>query len=226
MSAATGPRRVRADAERSTARILEAAEAVLAGDANATLERIADAAGLARATVHRRFSSRKALLEALTEQLNERYLLALKQARVETAPPVVALYRLTEIVFELKISHRFSIDLTSDSQTRGPVLSKEAQEGLDLLFARLYAAGVITAAGPAWCRQVYLALVQEVDHLPADSPDLAPPVNGPTDDRGARVDLLVRTVTGALGGPRDGHATVEQAPESFGGAPGPVEAGS
>lgn len=45
MSADAGPRRLRADAERSTARILAAAEEVLAVDANATLERIADAAG-------------------------------------------------------------------------------------------------------------------------------------------------------------------------------------
>ncbi|WP_254896761.1 helix-turn-helix domain-containing protein [Amycolatopsis sp. Hca4] len=87
MSAAAGSRPLRADAERSTARILAAAEEVLAVDANATLERIAEAAGLARATVHRRFSSRKALLEALTGVLNERYVCGLEQARVATAPP-------------------------------------------------------------------------------------------------------------------------------------------
>ncbi|BCJ50130.1 hypothetical protein Asp14428_16050 [Actinoplanes sp. NBRC 14428] len=78
---------MRADAERSTARILKAAEVVLADEPGAPLERIADAAGLARATVHRRFSSRKALIDALTAQLNERYLLGLKQARVDSAPP-------------------------------------------------------------------------------------------------------------------------------------------
>jgi AcrR family transcriptional regulator len=195
MSDATRPRRLRADAERSAARILDAAEVVLAADAGAAVERIADEAGLARATVHRRFPSRKALVEALIERLNDRYLIGLKQARVETAPPVVALHRLTEIVFELKISHRFAMEIAADPRQR-PYLNREVLDGLELLFARLHAAGAITAPGPAWGRQVFLALLHEVDSLPAGAPELAH-----TDDEvGARVDLLVRSVLGALGG--------------------------
>ena len=176
---------MRADAERSTARILEAAEAVLADDPNASLERIGDAAGVARATVHRRFTSRQALLDALSEQLNERYLLVIEQAGVKTAPPVLALHRVSEIVFELKMSHRFTITLASAP-------GREVQDGLDLLFTRLHAAGAITAAGPAWCRQVYLALMSEVFLLPDDAPELA--------EADGRAGLLVRTVLGALGG--------------------------
>src|SRR5262245_48693793 len=129
---------MRADAERSTARILEAAEAVLADDPTASLERVADVAGLARATVHRRFSSRKALIDALGVQLNERYLQGLKQARVETSPPLVALHRMTEIVFELKVAHRFAMNATTDPATGGPCLSPEVVTGLDLLFTRLH----------------------------------------------------------------------------------------
>jgi AcrR family transcriptional regulator len=176
---------MRADAERSTARILEAAEAVLADDPNASLERIGDTAGVARATVHRRFTSRQALLEALSERLNDRYLLVIEQARVETAPPVIALHRVSEIVFELKISHRFTITLASP-------LSRPVQDGLDLLFTRLHAAGAITAASPVWCRRVYLALMSEVYLLPDDAPELA--------EANGRAGLLVKTVLGALGG--------------------------
>jgi AcrR family transcriptional regulator len=176
---------MRADAERSTARILEAAETVLADDPNASLERIGDAAGVARATVHRRFASRQALLEALSERLNDRYLQVIEQARVKTAPPVIALHRVSEIVFELKASHRFTITLAS---APGP----EVQDGLDLLFTRLHEAGAIAAAGPAWCRRVYLALMSEVYLLPDDAPELAE-VDG-------RAGLLVKTVLGALGG--------------------------
>lgn len=190
MSEDRPPRRIRADAERSTARVLEAAETVLAGDATASLERIADAAGLARATVHRRFASRAALLDALAEQLGRRYLLGLAEARVETAPPVVALRRLTEIVFDLKLSHRFAVQLTA-------ALTPAVLDGLDLLFARLRAEGAITAADPTWCRRVYLALLHEVHDLPADSVALALPG---AEEVAARVDLLVRTVLGALGG--------------------------
>ena len=193
MSGDNPPRRIRADAERSTARVLEAAETVLAVDAAASLERIADAAGLARATVHRRFASRTALLDALAEQLSRRYLLGLAEARVETAPPLVALHRLTEIVFELKLGHRFAVQLTA-------ALTPAVLDGLDLLFARLRAAGAITAVEPAWGRRVYLALLHEVHDLPADSATLAP--SGP-DGVATRVDLLVRTVLGALGGSDD-----------------------
>lgn len=187
---------MRADAERSTARILEAAATVLADDPNASLERVADVAGLARATVHRRFASRKALVEALTVQLNERYLQGLKQARVDTAPPIVALHRLTETVFALKVTHRFAMNVTADPVTLCPSLSPEVVAGLQLLFTRMHDAGLITATGPAWCCRVYLALLSEVDRLPAGAPDLA----GVDDDQGARVDLLVRSVIGALGG--------------------------
>jgi AcrR family transcriptional regulator len=197
---------VRADAERSTARILAAAEAVLSEDANASLEKVADAAGLARATVHRRFSSRRALVEALTVQLNERYLEAVRQARVETAPPLVALHRLTETVFELKVSHRFAMNVTADPVTDLPTLSPEVEQALDLLFDRLRAAGMVTAAGPEWCRRIFLAVVCEVARLGAGAPDLAGA------DAGARADLTVRTVIGALGGDAQALVTLRTWP--------------
>ena len=174
---------MRADAERSTARILAAAEAVLAVDSSASLERIADEAGVARATVHRRFVSRQALLDALAEQLNQRYARALEQARVATAPPAAALEHVSQIVFELKISHPFVIGLDAEK-------SPDVLAGMDLLFDRLRAAGDITASGSAWCRAVYLALMAEVHLLPEDAPDLVA--------AGSRAALLTRAVLGAL----------------------------
>jgi AcrR family transcriptional regulator len=196
MGADAKPRRLRADAERSTTRILAAAEEVLAVDATATLERIADAAGLARATVYRRFSSRKALLEALTGLLNERYLQGLDRARVATAPPVAALYRLTELLFELKVDNRAIMELTADPATRMTPMSTEVSAGLELLFRRLREAGEITAADTTWCCALYLAVVHEAAQLPADSPAL----DTSTGDVGARADLTYRTVLAALGG--------------------------
>ncbi|MQY21676.1 TetR family transcriptional regulator [Nocardia macrotermitis] len=200
MSADVEPRRVRADAQRSTARILEAAEEALAADPNATLERIADVAGLARATVHRRFSSRKALLEALTELLHERYLHAIEQARVATAPPVAALHRLTELLFELKVSNRVAMELTADPQTEMTPPNDDVVAGLDLLFTRLRDAGEITATDTAWCRGIYLAVVHEVARLPVESPDLPSAAEGTLGEAGARADLTFKTVLAALGG--------------------------
>ncbi|MBB4688142.1 TetR/AcrR family transcriptional regulator [Amycolatopsis jiangsuensis] len=202
MTAEAKPRRVRADAERSAARILEAAEEVLAADPNASLEQIADAAGLTRVTVHRRFSSRQVLLEALNERFNERYLLALKQARVATAPPLAALHRATEIVLDFKLSRRAALVRVSDPRTGGPILAPEVVEGIELLFSRLHAAGVITAADPSWCSQVYVALLCEVERRPVETLGLST-TDDPIEEVGARTDLLTRTVLGALGGNGD-----------------------
>jgi AcrR family transcriptional regulator len=196
-------RRVRADAQQNIARILDAARKVFTDDPNASLEQVAEVAGLARATVHRRFSSRQALLDALVRDLNARYGHAFERARVATSPPAVALYRLTEMAFELKISHPFVISLTPTPRSPGSPASDPAiQEGLDLLFGRLHAAGEITVDDPAWCRRVYLALLHEVHELPADSPVLTATEDAAVDDISTRVQLLVTTLVGALGGPR------------------------
>ncbi|GAB2830995.1 TetR/AcrR family transcriptional regulator [Lentzea nigeriaca] len=192
MSTSTG-RRLRADAEHNIARILAAAEEVLAVDPAASLEQIGEAAGLTRATVHRRFASRQALLEALTERLNQRYLSALDQSKAETAPPLVVLRRLTEIVFELKISHRFTMELMSARDGCRSGLSPEVEAGLEQVFVRLREAGEITATGADWCRQVYLALLHEAHELPDDAADLVAAGR-------SRAELVVRAVVGALGG--------------------------
>jgi AcrR family transcriptional regulator len=176
-------------------RILEAAKTVLADDPTASLERIADEAGLARATVHRRFSSRKVLLDALFAQLNEQYLRALDEARVETAPPLVALHRVTELVIGIKFSHRLIVDVVSRVDENHAFLSGEVQERAKLLFSRLHAAGHITAASPSWCLRLYLAILDEVHRLPPGAPEL-----GEGDAAAARTELQVATVLGALGG--------------------------
>ncbi|MFD4635982.1 TetR/AcrR family transcriptional regulator [Lentzea sp. NPDC058436] len=184
-------RRLRADAETNTERILAAAEDVLAVDPTASLERIGEAAGLTRVTVHRRFASRQVLLEALSERLNQRYVSALEQSRAEATSPLLEFRRLTEIVFDLKVSHRFAMELTADQDDCRPGLSSEVTAGLEQTFARLRAAGDITARGAEWCRHVYLAILHEVHELPDDAPDLA---------GASRAELVVRAVIGALGG--------------------------
>lgn len=196
-------RRVRADAQQSIARILDAAQKVFADDPTAPVEQVAEAAGLARATVHRHFSSRQALLDALVRDLNTRYRRAFEQARVATSPPAVALYRLTELAFELKTSHPFVIGLASAPESPGSPASDPAiQEGLDLLFGRLHAAGEIAVDDPVWCRRLYLALLHEVHELPADAPVLTTTGDAAADEVSTRVQLLIGTLVAALGGRR------------------------
>ncbi|MBO0805921.1 MAG: TetR/AcrR family transcriptional regulator [Nocardiopsaceae bacterium] len=57
----------RTDAQRNDQRILRAAARVLAEDPRATIQRIADEAGVVRLTVYRRYSNRDALRRAIFE---------------------------------------------------------------------------------------------------------------------------------------------------------------
>lgn len=61
------PRR-RADAERSVARILDAAVEALASDPDASMAEVARQAGVVRATIYVHFPTREALIDAVTER--------------------------------------------------------------------------------------------------------------------------------------------------------------
>ena len=67
--AASQPRRrgPRTDAQRNNERILRAAARVLAEDPRATIQRIADEAGVVRLSVYRRYANREALRRAIFE---------------------------------------------------------------------------------------------------------------------------------------------------------------
>lgn len=86
--------RLRADAERSIAAILDAAVEVLGERPDASMADIAAAAGVARQTVYAHYRSREALLTAVAERARAEAVAAIDAAEPERGPPGEALARL------------------------------------------------------------------------------------------------------------------------------------
>jgi len=91
-SASSPPRR-RADAERSVARILDAALEALASDPEASMAAIARRAGLVRATVYAHFPTREALIAAITARAVAEVTAAIEAAEPARGAPAEALQR-------------------------------------------------------------------------------------------------------------------------------------
>ncbi|NEA60806.1 TetR/AcrR family transcriptional regulator [Streptomyces sp. SID13666] len=165
-------RALRADAERSVRAILEAAERVLAEDPGAPMEQIAEAAGLARTTVHRRFANRQALIDALAASAKQQLTAAIDDAHLETAPPLVALHRATANTLRVKGAWRFTLgnplahngiaqEVWSEIHTRSlAFLARAQREGL-----------LAPDADLEWTRRVYYALVTEALQGPGATGD-------------------------------------------------------
>jgi AcrR family transcriptional regulator len=85
----------RADAVRTLAAVLEAGARLLAKDPSVSIAAIAAEAGVDRRTVYRHFPSRQALVEAVIAARFDSIERAVREARLDTAPIVVALHRLT-----------------------------------------------------------------------------------------------------------------------------------
>lgn len=89
----------RADAERSVARILDAALESLVRDSDASMSDIARAAGVARATIYVHFSTREALIEAVTERAIAEVTQAMVGAEPGRDDPAEALERLLTVAW-------------------------------------------------------------------------------------------------------------------------------
>ncbi|MET9341373.1 helix-turn-helix domain-containing protein [Nonomuraea sp. NPDC003804] len=165
-------RRLRADAERSVRAIMAAAERLFRENPSATMEQIAEAAGVARATIHRRFANREALIEAMELAAWRELDAIVEAARPQTAPPLVALHQATAAILEVKPGWRFTL--------AGPVPmgaeARQVQESVmgkcDAVFARARDTGLLRPeADVAWVRQAYLALLTETAHTAPDDAD-------------------------------------------------------
>ncbi|MFI2511335.1 TetR/AcrR family transcriptional regulator [Streptomyces sp. NPDC018972] len=168
----TAGRSLRADAERSVRAILEAAERVLAEEPGASMEQIAAAAGVARTTIHRRFANRQALIEALASSAARQLARAVDDGRPDTAPPLVAMHRITANVLQVKSAWAFALELAADPDSEAAVLHQDIARRCIAVLKRAQDDKLIDeAADLDWVRRVYYALIGESLHGNADGAD-------------------------------------------------------
>ncbi|MFE9579136.1 TetR/AcrR family transcriptional regulator [Nocardia sp. NPDC006044] len=161
----TSARPLRADAERTVRTILDAAERVLSEHPNATLEQIAEAAGVARTTVHRRFANRDDLVRTMAVAAWRRIAAAVDAARPLTAPPLVALHQATANVIEIKYGASYALDRVDSTDPEVAELQADVYAKCDAALGRARTDGFIAAdADLTWVRRVYLALITETVH--------------------------------------------------------------
>ncbi|WP_299536213.1 TetR/AcrR family transcriptional regulator [uncultured Streptomyces sp.] len=186
-------RPLRADAERSVRAIIEAAEGVLSKDPGASMEQIAAAAGVARTTIHRRFASRQSLIDALAASAARQLARAVEDGRPDTAPPLVALHRITANVLEVKSAWAFALELPADPGSEAAAVHEDIGRTCISVLERARADGLVDeAADLLWLRRVYYALLGES-------------LRGHPDDNGADPDTLASRVIDTLlhgAGPR------------------------
>jgi AcrR family transcriptional regulator len=190
-------RALRADAERSARAILEAAERVLAEDTGASMEQIAEAAGVTRITVHRRFANRQALLEALAVSAKQQLVEAIEEARPDSAPALVALYRVTANVLRVKSAWRFTLSHTTPHSDAAVAIWADINARTLNLLTRAQREGLLAPATDLeWTRQVYYALLSEALNRPGTEQDPA------AQDPDALATLVIDTLLHG-GGPHD-----------------------
>ncbi len=153
MSRQRGPR---SDAQRNDARILEAAARLLAEDPRASIQRIAEEAGVVRLTVYRRYPNRDALRTAIFEAAAGEAQRVITEITAQELDPVEGLRRL--IIAMTRIVQRYPLlsvgtdlqPLPGDARRpTPPPTSRAMQRALLELVKRGQRQGVLRSDLPA-----------------------------------------------------------------------------
>ncbi len=160
-ASAQSARRRRADAERSVARILDAAVDTLASDPEASMAEIARRAGVVRATIYVHFPARESLLDAVTERAIAEVTQAMAAAEPERGDPAEALQRMLRVAWrELGRFHALVGINTRRPQGELRRLHRPVLALLQPLIERGQRAGTFRSDVPAaWHLSMLLALI-------------------------------------------------------------------
>lgn len=151
----------RQEAGRTVARIVEAATHVLADLPDATVQEIADAAGLGRATVYRHFASRDDLMVAIKRAAFDEIRQALADRALDRGDVVEALHRAIEAIFEVGDRYRVLVERPHE---KGSAVERaavtEAFLPVSALIERASREGVLRGdVPPEWLRAVIGSLI-------------------------------------------------------------------
>jgi TetR/AcrR family transcriptional regulator, mexCD-oprJ operon repressor len=159
---APGPPRRRADAERSIARILDAAVDALASDSEASMAAIARRAGVVRATIYVHFPTREALLDAVTHRAVAEVAQVIEAAEPGRGDAAEALERVVSASW--RTLGRYHALVAINTQQHGHAELRERHSSvlasLEPLIERGQADGTLRADVPAaWHLSMLMALV-------------------------------------------------------------------
>jgi AcrR family transcriptional regulator len=156
------PPRRRADAERSIARILDAAVDALASDPDASMAEIARRAGVVRATIYVHFPARDALLDAVTHRAIAEVAEVIEAAEPHRGDPAEALGRV--VTASWRTLARYHALVAINTQHHGHAELRERHSTvlatLEPLIERGQAEGTFRADVPAaWHLSMLMALI-------------------------------------------------------------------
>ena len=155
-------RRRRADAERSIARILDAAVGALGEDEDASMSEIARRAGVVRATIYVHFPTRAALLDAVTERALAEVATVINAAEPERGDPADALARVVAATWRTLGRYHALVAINIGTQTHDELHHRHGSVLGTLLplIERGQAAGDFRTDVPAaWHLAMLMALI-------------------------------------------------------------------
>jgi AcrR family transcriptional regulator len=159
---APGPPRRRADAERSIARILDAAVDALASDSDASMAEIARHAGVVRATIYVHFPTREALLEAVTHRAIAEVAQVIDAAEPHRGPPAEALARVVDASWRRLGRYHALVAINTQQHGHAELRQRHSSvlDALQPLIERGQADGTFRADVPvAWHLSMLMALI-------------------------------------------------------------------